>query len=446
MKKAVIRLSVCLLILSSCQKNESQSVNVMTAEDVTELQSAKDLSSSILPASDDYAAIPQDPKNPLTADKVALGKYLFYETRLGSSSASVEGLHTYSCATCHHAEAGFQSGLAQAIGEGGSGFGIRGETRIPSPLYQAGLIDVAPLRTPTVMNTAYQEVMMWSGQFGGTGINIGTQSSWTAGTPKANNFLGYQGLETTGLAAETKHRLIPDTVWLAAEPTYKNLFDLAFPDLPENERITSLTVSFALAAYQRTILPNQAPFQKWLKGDTRAMTKDEKDGKTLFFGKAKCSTCHSGPALSSMNFYSLGMADLKNGLNGAFNIPDNPVEFKGRGGFTNKNSDMYKFKVPQLYNLKDAKFMGHGASFSSVTDIIKYINNGISQNQNVPASQLARQFKPLLLTDDEINKLVKFVEDALYDPNLIRYVPDYLPSGSCMPNNDSQSRIDRGCQ
>lgn len=444
--KTTLLFCMLAILICGCEKklSEPTTITANNPEAPTDTLSAIALRAYKLPDSDDFNAIPQDPRNPLTADKVALGKLLFHETRLGTTNLDPQGLHTYSCATCHHAEAGFQSGLAQAIGEGGVGFGATGEGRKANPLYAIGLIDVAPLRTPSVLNTAYQEVMMWSGQFGGTGVNKGTEASWTPGTPKYNNSYGYQGLETTGLSAETRHRLVPDTAWLASSPVYKHLFNAAFNELPVKERISNLTVALAIAAFERTVLPNQSPFQQWLRGDNNAMTKDEQDGKAIFFGKGNCSSCHSGPGLNAMAFYSLGFSDLADGVGGAFNVPDRATEFLGRGGFTNKKADMFKFKTPQLYNLKDVKYLGHGSSFTSVTDVIRYINNAVPQNKNVPASQLAEQFKPLNLTETEINKLTIFVENALYDPSLSRYVPEALPSGNCIPNNDAQSKKDRG--
>ena len=442
MKKFLIALTFTAFYLFACHKTD---FTISDRLDATDASDAKDLSAMILPMSDHYDSIPQDSMNPLNADKIELGKLLFHETRLGTNPLQPEGLQTYSCATCHHVEAGFQSGLTQAIGEGGSGFGITGELRVPSPLYQTENIDVQSIRAPSVLNSAYQEVTLWNGELGGVGINIGTESQWT-NSSNINNFTGLHGLEIIGLATRQKHRLDPDTAWLASNETYKNLFDLAFPELPDTERISARTISLSLAAYQRTLLPNQAPFQLYLRGDAKAMTKNEKDGKTLFFGKAKCSNCHNGPGLNSMQFVALGFNDMQNGVDGAFNIPVGPREDKGRGGFTGKSRDMYKFKVPQLYNLRDVTALGHGGSFHSVEEVIRYMNAGIPQNPNVPASQISRMFKPLSLTEDEISKLVTFVRDALYDPNLVRYVPASVPSDNCIPNNDDQSRTDRGCQ
>ena len=65
------------------------------------------------------------------------------------------------------------------------------------------------------------------------------------------------------------------------------------------------------ALFERTVRANQAPFQRWLRGDRKAMSIEEKEGALLFFGKAQCDACHSGPALNSMTFHALGMADLE---------------------------------------------------------------------------------------------------------------------------------------
>jgi cytochrome c peroxidase len=77
--------------------------------------------------------------------------------------------------------------------------------------------------------------------------------------------------------------------------------------------------------------------------------------------------------------------------------------------------------------------------------VIEYKNAAVAQNAAVPASRLAAQFIPLGLTEDEIADLVAFIESALHDPNLNRYVPASLPSGNCPVVNDGQSRIDLGC-
>ncbi|GAA4894644.1 cytochrome-c peroxidase [Flaviramulus aquimarinus] len=397
--------------------------------------------SLILPASNNYSVIPNDAKNSITEAKVELGKLLFHETLLGKNPNKEEGMNTYSCASCHHAAAGFQSGILQGIGEGGSGFGFNGEGRVKSVNYQESDLDVQPIRSPSVLNVAYQDVMLWNGQFGAVGSNAGTEANWTVGTPKEANNLGFEGVETQAIAGLDVHRLLIDKDDIT-NSSYKALFDSAFSNDSEDNRYTKLNAALAIAAYERTVLSNEAPFQKWLKGDEFAMNEDELNGAMLFFDKGQCYTCHSGPGLNGMGFHALGMSDLA-GEN-IMTVVDAGTK-KGRGGFTGNPDDDYKFKTPQLYNLMDVNFYGHGGSFKSVRDIISYKNVAQHENNEVPSNKLSPLFQPLNLTETEIDLITLFVENALYDSNLKRYQPDSLPSGSCFPNSDSQSSIDMGC-
>jgi cytochrome c peroxidase len=438
--KLIIILS--LIVLSSCTSDDNYvglpSISSLDNR-LIELYGSKH--ALVQPSSTDYSAIPADINNPITAAKVELGKLLFHETSIATVPLYEESKFTYSCASCHHADAGFQSGIRQGIGEGGVGFGLRGEGREKNPMYQEQFLDVQPVRSPTILNVAYQEAMLWNGQFGAKGINEGTQANWTPGTPKENNNLGFEGVEIQAVAGLGVHRLKMEASYII-NSGYKALFDAAFPNIPESERYTQLNGALAIAAYERTVLSNQAPFQRWLKGDKSAMTPQQIEGAKIFFGKANCFACHSGPALNSMTFHAYGMNDLA-GPEIATVIDD--ATKRGRGGFTGNPEDDYKFKTPQLYNLKDGNFLGHGSSFNSVRAVVEYKNAAEPQNPAVPLEKLSELFIPLNLTSDEINQLVAFVEDALYDPNLLRYVPEQLPSGNCFPNADPMSSEDLGC-
>jgi cytochrome c peroxidase len=154
--------------------------------------------------------------------------------------------------------------------------------------------------------------------------------------------------------------------------------------------------------------------------------------------------CHTGPALNSTTFHALGMPDLAGpGVFGEVAVDEN--ESLGRGSFTGLEADSYKFKTPQLYNLKDSPFLGHGGTFNSVREVIEYKNRAEPARPSVPASRLAEAFRPLGLTPAEVEALDAFVSQALYDPDLARYQPASLPSGNCFPVNDAQSRVDLGC-
>jgi cytochrome c peroxidase len=208
--------------------------------------------------------------------------------------------------------------------------------------------------------------------------------------------------------------------------------------------------SFAIAAYERTILANQAPFQDFLRGDEEALTLEEVEGAKVFFGKGQCAGCHNGPALSSPvgslaseMFMTLGFHDLDIWDDVVGDV--NEATKAGRGGFTGDDMDKFAFKVPPLYNLIDTTVFGHGASFSSVEDVVRYKVAASPQHPQVEIVDLDYRFTPLDLTEEEIANLVTFLETSLYDPELMRYVPEELPSGLCVTNNDEESRRDLGC-
>ena len=433
-----------LFFTFSCSKEKDEYVDISFEQNELAIQINKVSSTEILQLVRDnsLATIPQDPKNPITQAKIDLGKLLFHETGLALNPKKSEGMNTYSCASCHQAKAGFQSGIKQGIGEGGSGFGLFGESRIINPNYDDTTIDVQPIRSPTILNVAFQDVMLWNGQFGGTKTNANTKAQWTAGTPKETNNLGFEGVETQAIAGSDVHRLKFSPEIIQNNQTYKELFDAAYPNIPLEERYSKVYGALAIAAFERTVVASEAPFQKWLQGEKDALTETQKQGAALFFGKGKCYTCHSGPGLNGMEFHALGMNDLEG--SDIHGVVDDATK-KGRGGFTKNPDDNYKFKTPTLYNLKDVKFLGHGGSFTSVKEIIEYKNLGIPQNSEVPQNRISEQFVPLGLTNEEVEQLTAFVEDGLYDDNLERYVPETLPSGQCFPVADTQAREDMGC-
>ncbi len=452
MRKLIFLLALVAVLFTSCQNDDdsfvqdsNQDFNLALENALREAGDASGLDFFKMPESDDFNAIPQDPKNPITADKVELGKMLFHEAGLGVNPKFSLGKNTYSCASCHFASAGFQAGRQQGMGEGGIGFGMNGEARTMGALYNAQNIDVQPIRSPSAMNAAYQELMLWNGQFGGTAMNAGTEWNWTEGTPKAKNNLGFQGIETQAIAGLEVHRMAVDEA-LVTELGYKEMFDNTFADLPVGERYTTLNAGLAIAAYERTLLSNKAPFQKWLKGEKDAMSSAELEGAVLFFTKAACVDCHTGPALNKMSFEAIGMKDLFQCDQSIINASSTNIENKGRGGFNGNADDDYKFKVPQLYNLKSSPFYGHGASFRSIKDVIAYKNKAEAENQNVSVQQLSEHFKPLDLSNDEIDKLTLFVSKSLFDPSLGRYQPESVESGLCIPVSDVLSSYQLGCE
>ncbi|MFM9950606.1 MAG: hypothetical protein ACKV1O_21895, partial [Saprospiraceae bacterium] len=131
--------------------------------------------------------------------------------------------------------------------------------------------------------------------------------------------------------------------------------------------------------------------------------------------------------------------------NGGLKTSQADLRNLGRGGFTGNPDDLYKFRVPQLYNLGDSGPYFHGSSKQTLEEVIEYFNNGVHENPRVPASQISLFFHPLGLNEEEKKDLVAFIRDGLRDPNLQRYVPEQVMSGLCFPNNDAVSQAQMGC-
>ena len=460
-----------ILLTAGCSDNNNTSAPVVTEptpqptlsdtlrDTISALGNNTSLQTFTLPDSGDYNNIPQDPNNPITEEKVKLGQMLFHETALSTEGVNGDLNGTWSCASCHHVAAGFKSGVAQGIGEGGNGFGVNGEGRTLVAGFDKNsdntqmVPDVQPLTSPAVLNAAFQEVMLWNGQFGnveGGSINADLTDAVLApeGTPKAENVRGFAGLEIQAIAGTDVHRLrMTDGSVLQTNAEYNALFDAAYP---EGSADIKEDAGKAIAAFERTIVANEAPFQRWLKGDDSAMNDDEIRGATLFFGKAQCVSCHNGPALSSAPnasendvFMAMAFADFDT-ENADITGNVSSADARGRGGFTGEPEDDFKFKVPQLYNLADTNIFGHGASFSTIRAVVEYKNAAVPQ-KDIPAEKMDERFKPLNLTEEEITWLASFLETALYDDNLQRYVPDALPTEACFPVADEQSKLDMNC-
>jgi cytochrome c peroxidase len=285
---------------------------------------------------------------------------------------------------------------------------------------------------------------MWAGRFGAHGANAEVEHVWGVFDPATEvNHLGLDGLEAQNIEGTVTHRMSTDD-YLLDTLGDRRFFDRAFPDFQGEARYGRIAVSFALSAYLRTILPDQAPWQDWLRGEKLALTEQQKRGALLFFGKAGCYRCHDGPALNGNTFHAIGVDDLCD--IGGLRTSIDDTRNLGRGDFTRRVEDYYKFKVPQVYNTKDMPFYFHGSSKTTLREVVEYFNDGVPENDRVPLANISDYFHPLNMTEAEIDDLTEFLAEGLYDPNLQRFVPESVLSGNCFPNNDQQSRVDTGCQ
>jgi cytochrome c peroxidase len=208
------------------------------------------------------ATIPFPKDNPYTPEKAALGKKLYFDTRLSVTSAQ-------SCASCHSPSFGWGDGLAVGVGHGMQKLGRH---------------------SPTVINAAWSDIFMWDGRL---------------------PTLEAQALGPIQSAGEMNMPLDQLMSRLSSIPEYKPLFAQAFPQEGMNDK----TLAKAIATYERTVVSERAPFDAWIEGDEKAISEDAKRGFVLFNGKAQCAACHEGWNFTNEGFQDIGLpsADVGRG-------------------------------------------------------------------------------------------------------------------------------------
>jgi cytochrome c peroxidase len=288
--------------------------------------------------------IPNPEDNPPTAAKAELGKLLFFDPLLSGS-------RTRSCASCHNPGLSWADGLPRAVGEG-----------------QKHLA----LRTPTLLAAAFMPRLGWDGKF----RDIETVTFGPLLSPANMNIVETQLIER-----------------LSAIPGYVEAFRAAFG----SSEITRRHVELAVAAFQRSIDSGETPFDRWVAGDEQAIDAAAKRGFMLFNGKARCSGCHNGYALSDGSFHDIGSA------HGA-DI--------GRGRlFPNSVKLQYAFKTPTLRDvMRRAPYMHDGsvAAMEAVIDL--YDRGGIDRPSRSPL------ITPLGLSAPEKADLIAFLHTLSSPP------------------------------
>lgn len=312
--------------------------------------------------------------------QVKLGQLLFYDRILS-------GNKNISCSTCHHHRFGGSDGLSLGIGEGGHGLGVdrnagvganRIKKRIPrnalslwnlaareirvlfhdgrlstSDVYGNGFNSPAEEWLPDGFNSllAAQAVLPLAAQFE------------MAGNPKEN--------EVAGAA----HDRI-DKVWpiiakrVRTIPEYGELFVEAFDYINIASEVSIVEIANALAAFMGTEWRNfDSPFDEYLAGNKAALTSVQLDGMNLFYGKANCAQCHTGPLLSNQEFYALALPPFGPGRTRLFDPYARDI---GRMGESDSLEDAYRFRTPSLRNVELTGPYGHNGAYNTLTGIIKH--------------------------------------------------------------------------
>lgn len=250
-------------------------------------------------------AAPSD--NPTTPEKVELGKKLFFDPRLS-------GNNKMSCATCHVPEKAYGDGLGLSPGSNGK------------PLER---------NTQTCLNVGFFTTLFWDGRA---------------------TSLEEQALGPIESAVEMNQNLDELERELAEVPGYVAEFKAVFDTLPNRDGIAK-----ALAAFQRTLVTEPSPFDRYLTGDDDAISSNAKRGLELFRGEAGCIECHNGPLLSDGKFYRLGVS----------------YKDEGRARVTGQKEDRYRFRTPSLRNIAETGPYMHDGSQKTLYDVVTFYFRGI---------------------------------------------------------------------
>ena len=338
--------------------------------------------------------VPVPENNPQTPEKIALGDKLFHDQRFSSTGE-------VSCATCHDAQKAFTD----------------------SPLkVSEGIEKLTGTRNaPTVINSAYFTTLFWDGR----SPDLEDQSIHPFVNPVE-----------MGLA---NHEPILEIV--RNDPDYAPAFQQVFGK--SGEQITLTEVIQAIAAFERTIVAGDTPFDRWyFAGDGRGMSDAAKRGFEVFIGQGRCVSCHvieQTQALFTDNrFHNIGVGinniqqDVPE-LAGAFLkakaegldvdiavLTDSKTSELGRFAISEHFDDMGAFKTSTLRNIALTAPYMHDGSLATLRDVVVHYNNGgFSKEGEQVNAFLSGGIRPLKLSERQIDDLVAFME-ALTSPQFVQ--------------------------
>ncbi|MBZ0135674.1 MAG: hypothetical protein K8I27_04820 [Planctomycetes bacterium] len=388
--------------------------------------------------------IPQPPA--LNQAQVALGRNLFFDKILSGSE-------DVACATCHHPSLGYGDGLNLSIGVGGTG-GVGPGRDHPTKVF-------VPRNAPAIYNVGFMPELFWDKR---VGVPPGQPPGPTQ-TPEGPMNLppdAAQALFPLVNITEmrgTGHSLdsLNDQDYRAALVTrlaqyndYVQMFESAFG----TGNMTVDNMALAIAAFERSQTFSNAPWDRYLRGDSNAMTDQQKRGADMFFGPARCDTCHSGPLLTNFTTHNIIIPQFG---------PGQGQGAQGREDFgfentVNNQQNRYQFRVPSLRNVALTAPYMHNGAFGTLNEVVNhYRNKAQSTNaftgQNMvqaadlaptllPTQNVLQTPSPLFLqvpgnlSPQQVNDIVAFL-NALTDPaavNRRNEIPDTVPSGLPVDN------------
>lgn len=293
---------------------------------------------------------PQD--NPPTPEKIELGKQLYFDPRLSEDS-------TVSCASCHDPQKGWSNGADVATGIGGKKGGRN---------------------SPTVINSAYSTLQFWDGRA---------------------KSLEDQALGPIQNPIEMNMTLDQVVARLNGITGYKDQFQKVF-----GTDVTPDGIAKSIAAFERTVLSGDAPYDKFKAGDQSALSESALKGMKLFFGKANCSACHAGPNFSDSAFHNIGL----------------DTEDPGRFAISKLAGDTGAMKTPTLRDIAKTGPYMHDGKLQTLEDVVAHYNKGGNNN---PYQD--EEIFPLKLSESEVANLVTFMKEGLASSQYPDVAPPELP-------------------
>jgi cytochrome c peroxidase len=308
-----------------------------------------------------------------TADRIALGRKLYFDTRLSKDG-------TVACATCHDVSRGFTDhrNVSEGIGD-----------------------HLGRRSAPTTMNAALLQSMFWDGR--------APSLEEQAKLPILNPIEMGHPDAASAVAA------------IGGDSAYQDLFEKAYGRAPNYDDLGR-----AIASFERTLIFLDAPFDRFAAGDAKAMSPAAQRGFALFNGKARCVSCHminaSNPLGTDNLFHNIGVSARKQNfealaqqalgaLQGGAGVEavdklalQTDMSELGRFIVTKNRGDIGAFKTEQLRNIGLTAPYMHDGSLRTLWDVMDHYNKGGETNPYLDGG-----IEPLSLSEDEINDVVAFL-------------------------------------
>jgi len=286
-----------------------------------------------------FKPVPRKPPvlkgNPASPARIELGKKLFFDPRLSASNL-------ISCNTCHNVGLGGVDLQETSTGHG----------------WQKG-----PRNAPTVLNSVFNLAQFWDGR----AVDLMAQA---------------KGPVQASVEMNNKPEKVVET--LKSIPGYAPLFKKAFPGI--GDPITFDNMARAIEVFEATLITPDAPFDRYLRGDRKALSAKEKDGLRLFMAKG-CSACHNGVNIGGTGYFPFGVKEIPS-------ADIRPTEDLGRFKVTNTEADKYLFKSPSLRNIDLTPPYFHSGMVWKLEDTVRIMGS----------AQLG-----IRLDSDEDGKIVAFL-------------------------------------